>query len=154
MRHLIQYATTVAAIAFLGQASLARSPELVVTKIDVGSVTKTGSTTEYFSPKVSVESMRFLFAENGEYFCELDTPQSMLFEGLIPLPYKDYNVEATMKNPVAPESGKWVLDRIPESIGDSYTLFFPDSFTFESSAFAGVCPSLANHSDSCMHPGF
>ncbi len=95
-----------------------------------------GSTMPWFTPKVPLHSLRFVYALNGRLYMELSQRQDMLsddvlasFPDLVDWEHEDsvYAANGILPLPLQQQ----LMKKLPEELGESYCLYYPESNTVE-----------------------
>ncbi len=101
------------------------------------------STIELFSPKVSLDELRFVISNGQEYYVELSGDQAMLFSDYVKAHGWDYDKYTDMGSHFDEKSEVWLSSRIPERTGEVFTLYFPRTNKFADTLFVGLTPLMS-----------
>lgn len=97
-------------------------------------------TLEYFSPKVDLGELRFVFHRNGRLFVELSLPQEMLLDSFVASgrtvpPFLEHG---GMCEDLPPNDQEYVFRNIPEARGQKYSVLFYESSHCETRTLSGL----------------
>jgi len=93
----------------------------------------------FFSPKVDLHELRFVFFYSGRLFVELSENQEMLLDRL-KATYPSFSIEdhGFMADDLSPEHQKFVFQNIPEAVGDKYSVLYLKSLRSEGRTLSGI----------------
>lgn len=116
-------------------------PSAVAAKDDIrGVVHARDSTLSYFSPKVDLSAIRFVFSQDGRLYVELSYAGTMLYEDF-KLSFPDFSeneLSSMFADFLSLPQQRFVFENIPDGLGDRYCVLFPDSLRCELLTVSGV----------------
>jgi len=116
-------------------------PSTVAPKDDIRQIVHADdSTLSYFSPKVDLSAIRFVFSQEGKLYVELSYDGRMLYEDF-KLSFPDFNeneLPGIFADFLSLPQQRFVFETIPDSLGDPYCVLFPDSLRCKLLTLSGV----------------